>query len=154
MVRKKETALEYTQDSVVSLISHLHTVTADFTNRRLPEKGKFVSSHGFILYLLSIEKQLSKKEIAERINRDKSTTTVLIRRLVEEGLVEEQSDRRDNRIKLISLTEKGRRMNSMTGEISKSLLDVCYRGFTEEEKSTLLSLLLKMNSNVERSLLD
>ncbi|MBR6192787.1 MAG: winged helix DNA-binding protein [Treponema sp.] len=154
MVRKKETALEYTQDSVVSLISHLHTVTADFTNRRLPENGKFVSSHGFILYLLSIEKQLSKKEIAERINRDKSTTTVLIRRLVEEGLVEEQSDKRDNRIKLISLTEKGRRMNSMTGEISKSLLDVCYRGFTEEEKSTLLSLLLKMNSNVERSLLD
>ena len=154
MVRKKETALEYNQDSVVSLISHLHTVTADFTNRRLPENGKFVSSHGFILYLLSIEKQLSKKEIAERINRDKSTTTVLIRRLVEEGLVEEQSDKRDNRIKLISLTEKGRRMNSMTGEISKSLLDVCYRGFTEEEKSTLLSLLLKMNSNVERSLLD
>ena len=154
MVRKKETALEYTQDSVVSLISHLHTVTADFTNRRLPENGKFVSSHGFILYLLSIEKQLSKKEIAERINRDKSTTTVLIRRLVEEGLVEEQSDKRDNRIKLISLTEKGRRMNSMTGEISKSLLDVCYRGFTEEEKSTLLSLLLKMNSNVERSLSD
>ena len=154
MVRKKETALEYTQDSVVSLISHIHTITADFTNRKLSEKGKFVSSHGFILYLLSIEKQLSKKEIAERINRDKSTTTVLIRRLVEEGLVEEQSDRRDNRIKLISLTEKGRRMNSMTGEISKSLLDVCYRGFTEEEKSTLLSLLLKMNSNVERSLLD
>ncbi len=146
--------MQYTQDSVVSLISHLHTVTADFTNRRLPEKRKFVSSHGFILYLLSIEKQLSKKEIAERINRDKSTTTVLIRRLVEEGLVEETSSPDDNRIKLISLTEKGRRMNSMTGEISKSLLDVCYRGFTEEEKSTLLSLLLKMNSNVERSLSD
>ena len=146
--------MQYTQDSVVSLISHLHTVTADFTNRRLPEKRKLVSSHGFILYLLSIEKQLSKKEIAERINRDKSTTTVLIRRLVEEGLVEETSSPDDNRIKLISLTEKGRRMNSMTGEISKSLLDVCYRGFTEEEKSTLLSLLLKMNSNVERSLLD
>lgn len=146
--------MQYTQDSVVSLISHLHTVTADFTNRRLPENGKFVSSHGFILYLLSIEKQLSKKEIAERINRDKSTTTVLIRRLVEEGLVEETSSPDDNRIKLISLTEKGRRMNSMTGEISKSLLDVCYRGFTKEEKSTLLSLLLKMNSNVERSLLE
>ena len=152
MVRKKETALEYTQDSVVSLISHLHTVTADFTNRRLPEKGKFVSSHGFILYLLSIEKQLSKKEIAQKINRDKSTATVLIRRLIDEGLVEETSSPDDNRIKLISLTDKGKKLNDTTSGISKSLLEVCYRGFTAEEKSTLLSLLVKMSVNVEKSL--
>ena len=154
MVRKKETALEYTQDSVVSLISHIHTITADFTNRKLSEKGKFVSSHGFILYLLSIEKQLSKKEIAQKINRDKSTATVLIRRLIDEGLVEETSSPDDNRIKLISLTEKGRRLNRMTSGISRDLLEVCYRDFTEDEKSTLLRLLLKMNSNVERSLSD
>ena len=152
MIRKKETALEYTQDSVVSLISHLHTVTADFTNRRLPEKGKFVSSHGFILYLLSIEKQLSKKEIAQKINRDKSTATVLIRRLIDEGLVEETSSPDDNRIKLISLTDKGKKLNDTTSGISKSLLEVCYRRFSDEEKSTLLSLLLKMNANVEKSL--
>ena len=146
--------MEYTQDSVVSLISHLHTVTADFTNRRLSSNGKFVSSHGFILYLLSMEKELSKKEIAERINRDKSTATVLIRRLVDEGLVEEKPDGKDNRIKLISLTEKGRRLNRMTSGISRDLLEVCYRDFTEDEKSTLLRLLLKMNSNVEHSLSD
>ncbi|MBQ2551451.1 MAG: MarR family transcriptional regulator [Treponema sp.] len=152
MVRKKETALEYTQDSVVSLISHIHTITADFTNRKLSEKGKFVSSHGFILYLLSIEKQLSKKEIAQKINRDKSTATVLIRRLIDEGLVEETSSPDDNRIKLISLTDKGKKLNDTTSGISKSLLEVCYRGFSDEEKSTLLSLLLKMNANVEKSL--
>lgn len=152
MIRKKETALEYTQDSVVSLISHIHTITADFTNRKLSEKGKFVSSHGFILYLLSIEKQLSKKEIAQKINRDKSTATVLIRRLIDEGLVEETSSPDDNRIKLISLTDKGKKLNDTTSGISKSLLEVCYRGFSDEEKSTLLSLLLKMNANVEKSL--
>lgn len=152
MVRKKETALEYTQDSVVSLISHIHTITADFTNRKLSEKGKFVSSHGFILYLLSIEKQLSKKEIAQKINRDKSTATVLIRRLIDEGLVEETSSPDDNRIKLISLTDKGKKLNDTTSGISKSLLEVCYRRFSDEEKSTLLSLLLKMNANVEKSL--
>ncbi|MBQ4237590.1 MAG: MarR family transcriptional regulator, partial [Treponema sp.] len=129
--------MEYTQDSVVSLISHIHTITADFTNRKLSEKGKFVSSHGFILYLLSIEKQLSKKEIAQKINRDKSTATVLIRRLIDEGLVEETSSPDDNRIKLISLTDKGKKLNDTTSGISKSLLEVCYRGFSDEEKSTL-----------------
>ena len=144
--------MEYTQDSVVSLISHLHTVTADFTNRRLSSTGKFVSSHGFILYLLSTEGQLSKKEIAKKINRDKSTTTVLIRRLLDDGLVEEKTDEKDNRIKLISLTKKGKELKQMTKEISTSLLDVCYEGFSDFEKEQLLSLLLKMNDNVEKSL--
>ncbi|MBQ4237478.1 MAG: hypothetical protein II716_11680, partial [Treponema sp.] len=58
----------------------------------------------------------------------------------------------DNRIKLISLTDKGKKLNDTTSGISKSLLEVCYRGFSDEEKSTLLSLLLKMNANVEKSL--
>lgn len=144
--------MEYNLDSIVSLISHIHTLTADFTNQRLSDSGKFVSSHGFILYLLSVEKVLSKKEIAERINRDKSTTTVLIRRLLNEGLVEEKSDDKDSRVKLISLTKKGQKLNELTGGISKELREVCLKDFSEKEKDTLLSLLLKMNKNVEAAL--
>lgn len=144
--------MQYTQDSLLSLISHIHTSAADFTNRRLSGEGKFVSSHGFILYLLSVEQELSKKEIAERINRDKSTTTVLIRRLLNEGLVEEKNDPTDSRVKLISLTKKGKKLNELTAGISKDLREVCMRGFAENEKETLLSLLLRMNKNVEDAL--
>ncbi|HAK69102.1 MAG: MarR family transcriptional regulator [Treponema sp.] len=144
--------MEYTQSSIVSLISHLHTVTADFTNSRLPQKSRFVSSHGFILYILSQEPKMSKSKIAESINRDKSTTTVLLRKLIDEGLVKEEKDPEDSRSKLISLTAKGKKFNELTSSISEDLLSVCYKGFSASEKKSLLNLLTKMNSNVERAL--
>ena len=83
--------MEYSTNSILSLISHLHTVSADFTNRRLADTAGLVSSHGYILYLLSQHQKLSMKELADGINRDKSTTTVLIRKLRESGLVREEA---------------------------------------------------------------
>ncbi|MBP5174823.1 MAG: winged helix DNA-binding protein [Treponema sp.] len=144
--------MEYTESSVVSLISHLHTITADFTNARLAGKTGMVSSHGFILYLLSTGEKLTKKEIAEKINRDKSTVTVLIRKLIDEGLVKEEVNAEDSRSKLISLTAKGKKYKSLTSSISSDLLSVCYEGFSDAEKKTLLKLLQKMNKNVETEL--
>ncbi len=144
--------MEYTKETIPNLISRVHALTADFTNIRLPKGSKLVSSHGFILYILSKEDSLSKKDIADRINRDKSTTTVLIRKLLKEGLVSERVHDKDTRVKLISLTEKGKKMNKLTAEISGQLLEASFNGFTEKEKDTLLSLLLKMNKNMEESL--
>lgn len=144
--------MEYKIDSVVSLISHLHSVTQDFTNRQLAQEGKFVSSHGFILFLLAENGKLSMGEISERINRDKSTTTVLIKKLTDEGLVKTEVCPSDTRKKYISLTEEGEKYNALTSGISKKLLDVCYRDFTDQERELLLNLLVKMNSNIENSL--
>lgn len=144
--------MEYTISSVISLISHLHTATADFTNERLSEKGNFVSSHGFILFQLSGKDKLTMGEIAHLINRDKSTTTVLVKKLREEGLVKEESSSEDSRVKYISLTKKGREYNELTSQISKDLLTQCYKGFSTEEKEELLRLLEKMNDNLDNSL--
>ncbi|MBP5442989.1 MAG: winged helix DNA-binding protein [Treponema sp.] len=144
--------MNYTQSTVVSLISHLHAITADFTNAKLAKKN-LVSSHGFILYLLSVNKKMTKTEIAEATNRDKSTTTVLTRKLIEEGLVKEEASPTDGRTRLISLTTKGKSLNKLTSSISEDLLKVCYKGFSTTEKKQLLELLLKMNSNVENELI-
>ena len=144
--------MEYTVSSVISLISHLHTATADFTNKRLAEKGDFVSSHGFILFQLSGEEKLTMTEIARRINRDKSTTTVLVRKLKEEGLVKEENSETDSRVKYIQLTKKGMEYNEITSKISHELLTQCYKGFSKTEKEELLRLLEKMNNNLDNSL--
>jgi len=140
--------MQYNISSVISLISHIHTETADFTNKRLAEKGKLISSHGFILFQLSEEEKLTMGEISSRINRDKSTTTVLIKKLKEQGLVQEEPSKDDSRIKYISLTKKGKEYNELTSKISKDLLTQCYKGFSSEEKKQLLTLLEKMNDNL------
>lgn len=145
--------MDYSKDTIPSLISHIHTLAADFTGRRLSTKAKLVSSHGFILYLLSKEEKLTKSEIAERINRNKSTTTVLLRKLLEEKYIKETVDRNDNRKKFISLTEKGKKTNAMTSAISSELQDSCWKNFTEAEKETLLRLLCKVKDNLEKEMM-
>ena len=143
--------MNYTVDSVVSLISHIHSASADFLNRRLSKTDSFVSSHGFILFLLSENQKMTMGQIAEKINRDKSTTTVLIKKLLEKGLVKTENCSEDSRKKIISLTEDGKKYNALTGRISRQLLEACYKDFSGEEKETLLKLLIKMSRNIEEN---
>lgn len=141
--------MEYSVSSVMALISRIHTNAADFTNKRLSEKGNFVSSHGHILFLLSKNNSMSMRDISSAINRNKSTTTVLIRKLKEEGLIKEENSKEDGRSKYISLTEKGKEYNELTSGISGDLISVCYKDFSEQEKEKLLELLIKLNQNIE-----
>ncbi len=143
--------MDYSISSVMALISRIHTNAADFTNKRLSEKGNLVSSHGHILFLLSKNASMSMSDIASAINRNKSTTTVLIRKLKDEGLIKEENSKDDARSKNISLTAKGKKYNELTAGISEDLLSVCYNGFSDTEKNTLLKLLIKLNENIENS---
>lgn len=143
--------MEYCESSVLTLISHIHTISTDFTNRRLAvsKEGNFVSSHGYILYMLSQKETMTMGEVSEAINRNKSTTTALIKKLQEVGLIQIEISKDDSRKKYISLTAKGKKFNTLTASISTQLLETCYRDFTEEEKKELVRLLLKMNKNIE-----
>ncbi len=55
--------MEYDTNNIASLISHIHTQTAVFTNKMLSKKCKLVSSHGFILFLLSIQPFFSAENL-------------------------------------------------------------------------------------------
>ena len=141
--------MEYDISSTVSLVSHIHSLSADFLRTKLNQLGlpELSSSHGFILFLLSKDEQLTMGEISRRINRDKSTTTVLIRKLESNGLVESISNKKDARSKFIKLTAKGKEYNKATSELSKDLIQTFYKGFTAEEKSQLLTFLQRVSDN-------
>lgn len=138
-------------NSSISAVSHIHTLAADFLHEQLASKGlaDFVSSHGNILFQLNTNGSMTMKEIARRINRDKSTTTVLIRKLEKEGFIKRESDGNDRRNTIITLTEKGKNYNEQTAEISKELLQTFYKDFTEEEKLEFCRLLEKVVGNFE-----
>lgn len=143
--------MEYSVQKVLSLISHIHSISAEFTNRRLSQKN-LISSHGFILFQLAQNETMSMSQLASCINRDKSTTTVLVKKLLAEDLVKITPSEQDSRVRLISLTAKGKKYKELTSSISEDLLSVCYQGFSKDEKQQLLSLLNKVNQNIEKSL--
>ena len=86
-------------------------------------------------------------ELSQKINRDKSTTTVLVRKLETEGFITGKPDPADKRSRIIFLTEKGKQFNSIAMELSKDLLDTFYNGFTEEEKDIFFHTLLRIKNN-------
>lgn len=138
-------------NSSISLLSNVHTITADFLTAKLSEQGfkEFASSHGNILFQLSKNEKLSMSDLAKIINRDKSTTTVLVRKLEQEGFIKVEADNKDKRSRNVSLTEEGKKYNSITSEISQELLKTFYKDFSDTEKEQFVNFLERIKKNFE-----
>ena len=136
-------------NSSISLLSHIHSITADFLTQKLSERGfpEFASSHGNILFQLSVNEKMTMGELAERINRDQSTTTVLVRKLEAEGFLTGSPDPSDKRSRIIFLTPKGKQFNKTAKALSEELLSTFYKGFSEQEKEDFFHSLLKIQEN-------
>lgn len=133
----------------MSLVSRVHTESVEFLTARLSEQGlpNFATSHGFILFQLAKCGALSMGELAARVNRDKSTLTVLVQKLLREDFVEMRKSENDGRSRIIALTEKGRAYNEVTARLSSELLETFFKGFSKEEKERLCEFLLRIKNN-------
>lgn len=137
---------------VISLISEIHYDASDFLRLKLASQGltDVASSHGNILYQLSLYKSVTMKDLSKKINKNKSTMTALIKKLEKAGYVERTQSAADNRVWFISLTANGEKFVQPTALISYELIETCYRGFSEEEKGQLNGLLQKMAQNFKK----
>ena len=86
-------------------------------------------------------------ELADIINRDKSTTTVLVQKLINAGLVEVKKSENDKRSKIITLTDNGRKYNELTKNISEELISTFYKDFSETEKKNFFDFLNRVEKN-------
>ena len=115
--------------------------------RELKNRGLkgLAPSHGDIMVALFKQRQLSMKELARAIDRDKSTVTGLVEKLARLGYLEKMADPGDQRVQIVTLTEKGGRLIPDFIRISITLQERFSRGLTEREKETLVGLLKKVN---------
>lgn len=120
-------------------------LTGELARRNL--KG-IAPSHGDILWALFTHGDLPMKKLAEIINRDKSTITALVNKLIEFGYVERKTHESDLRSNIISLTEKGKAVQKDFRQVSDSLRKKAYQGLTDEEMETLMRLLTRVHDNL------
>jgi len=104
-------------------------------------------THGDILWALLSRGELSMKDLAESIHRDKSTVTALVNKLVKFGYVKKRTDVNDSRVNLISLTPKGLELKDDVMDISKALRKKAYQGLSEKDMKVLMKLLDKIYQN-------
>jgi DNA-binding MarR family transcriptional regulator len=135
---------------IISLVSRIRDKASRLIIHELNTRNisGLAPSHGDILVLLFHSGTVSMREIAQKIGRDKSTVTALVKKLIDFGYVQKEPDRNDSRVTRIKLTKPGRALREDFDEISKTLLQRVYKGFTEKEKEVMVHGLERINRNL------
>lgn len=140
-------------NKIISLISSIRNGANKYLLAQLNNNGLkgLATSHGDILANLFVTSPMSMQELALKIGKDKSTITTLVDKLVLGGYLIKEKSVVDSRITMVNLTQKGLDLKPTVEKISEDLLNVAYKGFTDEDKQELLRLLLIMEKNFNLS---
>jgi len=139
------------RNNTFSLIAQARGAANDYLSRELNAHGinGLVPTHGGILWALGRNGQMTMKELADEIRRNKSTVTALVSKLELQGYVERISSEEDNRVTLVRLTEKGMDLRETFGEISDGLMEVGLKEISDEELDSFRETLKKIIDNFD-----
>lgn len=131
---------------ILTLLSRVHRQANKFIEKELKDRqiGGLAPSHGDILFQLYRHPSITMHQLSKLIDRDKSTVTVLVEKLVKLGYIYKEQDPQDSRIYRLAATEKGQELRPVFEEISERMLGAIYKDFLPEEKTVLLNLLQKI----------
>ena len=99
---------------------------------------------GPFLMTISRNEGATQSEIADNMNFTAATVSVTLQKMLDSGYIFKTTDNSDNRQVRIFLTEKGRQMSQEMHSIFKELEDKLVENLTDEEKTELRRLLLKI----------
>jgi MarR family transcriptional regulator, organic hydroperoxide resistance regulator len=136
-------------ESIIALVASVREKANKFITEELKRRGitDISTPHGGIFIHLLRNGEMTMGELARKIDRDKSTVTALVRRLVDLGYLETSTSPSDNRITIVKLTRKGTALENDFNDISKGLQEKVYQSFSDLEKEMLVRLLMRVNSN-------
>ncbi|MGK0288955.1 MAG: DNA-binding MarR family transcriptional regulator [bacterium] len=133
----------------VFLASRLRDKSHKFIVQEFQKRGieGLVPSHGAIILALYPDIALSMGELSKRIDKDKSTLTTLVNKLLKLGYVDKVQDQKDHRISLIRLTDQSLSLKDDFREISEELSKKMYQDIPEWEQYAVINILKKMTKN-------
>ncbi len=87
-------------------------------------------------------------EIARIIDKDKSTITALVNKLIRLGYVKKDKHDADSRFNVIAVTPKGEALKPAFISIARKLRALSYKDVPDDDRGTLVRLLTKINENL------
>jgi len=105
-----------------------------------------------MIYILSKDDGLTKKELAQRIDVTAPTITKMVERLEKNGFVFTKKDEKDKRITRVYISDKGREIKEELVEFFNESKEVYFKDMKDEEVEMLHSLLTRMSDNVSQNI--
>lgn len=100
-----------------------------------------------VMVVLWEQEGLGIKDVAERLQQDSGSITPLVKRLEAEGYLLRSRDPRDERNRVLTLTEAGRALRAQGLEVSRHIAREC--DLSHDEYLTLMAGLGKLNRRLE-----
>lgn len=141
--------MDFETDIIISLISRVREKANRFIVSELSQHslGELAPVHGDILLALFRHKNPTMKELADIVDRKKSTVTTLVDKLVRLGYADKVQDETDMRSYRISLTQEGRNLKDSLIQIADKLIKKVYKDMPVEERRQLVKSLKKINDH-------
>jgi Transcriptional regulators len=107
-----------------------------------------------ILALLNKNDGCIQKEIGENLRFKPASITDSLKRMEKALLIIRKQDEKDLRITRVYITDTGRQQLEKAIDISNRLEDICFAGFTKEEKEVFINSMEKMSRNLDKEGVD
>ncbi len=101
-----------------------------------------------VLSVLAIGDGISQRELVASTHLKPPTVSVIVKKMVDEGMAELKNDPEDLRVTRVYLTELGRAADRDNIQKIKAVDARGLRGFTAEDTETLMALLEKIRDNL------
>lgn len=137
------------EGSFVSMLSQTLAAANTYLVSLLSQAGlkDLVPSHGDILVALFAQETVTMQELSEKIHRDPSTITALVKKLVLGGYVQTQKSVTDKRRTEVSLTPKGKSLRSAFETISTTLVSTQMQGIDADAFAVTCATLNQIRAN-------
>ena len=137
-------------DAIMS-ISQIHAMTQKWLTDELAAAGMagVVPSHGDVLACLFRNGPTAMHELAAFSHRTRPTTTVLVDKLEQMGLVRRERSDDDARSTVVALTDAGEALRDKFESISRRLVRLVYSPLDKGEAEIFEGLLGKILANLK-----
>ncbi|QJA09326.1 MarR family transcriptional regulator [Romboutsia sp. CE17] len=107
-----------------------------------------------ILDILLNNPGCSQRELANMCRLEPATITSILSGMEKEELIYRERNPKDKRILNVFLTEKGIEAQKEVGRVFLELDEICFDGFSEEEKTQTIEMLNRLYENLAKKKLE
>ena len=135
-------------DCIACITSRSAKKLADCLEKRL-NYYNITRTQWIALYYISVNKMITQKQLADNMSFKEPTVVRLLDRMEILGWVIRVNSENDKRIKLLSLTDKGQKIETEMLDVAEKFRNDVISDISPEELDSYKSVLNKMLSNIE-----